>query len=113
MRWDNVRSLEEANAYLETFLPKHIERFMVEPVHAWNLHSPGKGFDLDAIFSVKVIRKASNDNVVRFDNVHYQLLVDKNDTNLRRKWITVEKRLNGNIKFRYVCKHHNYMIKPH
>jgi transposase len=113
MRWDNVRSLEEANAYLETFLPKHNERFMVEPAHAWNLHRPGKGFDLDAIFSVQVIRKVSNDNVVRFDNVHYQLLVDKDDTNLRGKWITVEQRLNGNIKFRYAGKYYNYRIKPY
>jgi hypothetical protein len=82
MRWFNVRSLEEANAYLETFLPKHNERFMVEPANAWNLHRPGKGIDLDAIFGFQVIGKASNDNVVRFDNVHYQLLVGKDDTNL-------------------------------
>jgi hypothetical protein len=95
---------------MSTFLPKHNDRFKVEPAKSWDLHRPTTGLDLDAIFSVQSTRKVSNDNVVRFGNVHYQLLVPDDGPNLRAKTVIVEQRLNGTIKFRYAGKYYNYAI---
>jgi transposase InsO family protein len=110
MRWDHVKTMDEANEHLNTYMPKHDKRFMVKPRHEWNLHRPKAGFDLDAIFSVQDTRKVTNDHVVRFHNKFYQLLVDKDGPNLRAKNVIVEQRLNGNIKIRYAGKYYDYAI---
>lgn len=110
MKWDNIKTLEEANEYLKSFLPEHNKRFMVNPKQPWNLHRPSTGFDLDSIFSIQETRKVSNDNVVRFDNKFYQLLVGSEGPSLRGKDALIEVRLNGNIKIRYGGKYYNYHI---
>jgi hypothetical protein len=108
--YDKINTLDEANEYLEYFLPGHNKRFMVVPAQGFNVHRPKAGFDLDAILSIQHTRTVSNDHVVRFENTHYQLLVSDSGPNLRRKVVTVEKRINGTIKIRYGGKYYNYAI---
>jgi transposase len=112
MRWDNILTMDEGNDYLESFLEKHNNRFMVKPAYDWNLHRSPEGFDLDAIFSIQETRIVGPDNVVRYDTINYQLLIEKDGPNLRGKKITVELRLNGSIKFRFGGKYYSYRIKP-
>jgi transposase InsO family protein len=112
MLWDKVGTLREANEYLEQgFLDKHNKRFMVKPKYSFNLNRPLTGFDLDAILSVQETRVVGKDHVVNFSTKKYQLLVDDNGPNLAGKTVTVEERLNGNLKFRYAGKYYNYGIK--
>ena len=84
---------------------------MVKPAQTWDLHRSAEGFDLDAIYSVQETRIVSSDNVARHENIHYQILVEKDGPNLRGKTVTIETRLNGSIKIRYGEKYYNYMVK--
>ena len=110
MDWDNVTTIEEANAYLQEFLVKHNAKFMKTPAYSFDLHRPKAGFDLDAILSVQESRKVSPDNVVRYDNKFYQLLIGDNGMTLRGKTVIVERRTNGTVKIRCAGKYYNYAI---
>lgn len=61
MRLADVKTLTEANKFLETYLPKHNARFAIAPQKGTNLHRPiSKNFNLDEIFCVKEYRTVSS-----------------------------------------------------
>lgn len=61
MRLAGVKTLTEANKFLETYLPKHNARFAIAPQKRTNLHRAiSKNFNLGEIFCIKEYRTISN-----------------------------------------------------
>ena len=97
MRLANVRTIDQANAFLERYLPIYAERFAVTASKAGDLHRPvPKGIDLDRILCVKTERTLRNDFTIAHDKKLYQVL-----DNTPAKKVTVEERINGSMIVRY------------
>lgn len=97
LRLAGVKSKDEANEFLEGYLPTYNERFSVLPAKEGDLHrkAPGKE-KLKRILCIKTERKIGNDGVVRHNNRFYQL----KNVYRRTKAVTVEERLDGSVHIR-------------
>ena len=75
MRVAGVRTIEEANAYLENeYLPWWNQTLTVKPAEAADAHRPlGKEHDLAAILSHVEPRQVTNDYTVRYRGKVYQI----------------------------------------
>ena len=96
MRLRRIKSIEEANEFLEKYLPQYNERFMVEPVKKVNLHREvPKGIDLKRILCIKNERVVRLDNTIRHEGNLYW--VDDPWKEGKPKKIMVEERLDGKL----------------
>jgi len=97
MRLANICTIDQANAFLEKYLPIYAKRFAVKPAKADNLHRPiPKGMDLDRILCIKTERALRNDFTVAHDKKLYQIL-----DNPRTKKVMVEERVDGRVIIRH------------
>jgi transposase len=93
MRLRGVRTIEEANAFLEEYLPIYNRRFSVRPQERDDLHRPlGRGLDLDTILCIKTERTLRNDFTVAHHRKLYQV-EDKVNTSK----VMVQDRMDGSI----------------
>jgi len=103
MRVAGVRTLEEANAYLENeYLPWWNKTLIVPPANSADAHRPlGKEHDLGAILSHVEQRQVTNDYTIRWDGKFYQ--IDRRDvrTGMRKANVRVEQRLDGSLAVRF------------
>jgi transposase len=103
MRVAGVRTLEEANAYLEKeFLPWWNQTLVVTPAHGADAHRPlAKEHDLAAVLSHVEKRQVTNDYTIRWDAKFYQ--IDRQDVRpgMRKAWVRVEQRLDGSLAVRF------------
>ena len=97
MRLANVCTIDQANAFLEKYLPVYAKRFAIKPAKRGNLHRPiPKGMDLDRILCIKTKRTLRNDFTVAHDKRLYQVLDD-----VRTKKVVVEDRIDGSVIIRH------------
>jgi transposase len=97
MRLRGIRTLEEANAFLEEYLPIYNRRFSVGPKERDNLHRPlGRGLDLDAILCIKTERTLRNDFTVAHNKKLYQI-----EDKVRGSKVMVQDRLDGSLVITY------------
>ena len=97
MRLANICTIDEANAFLERYLPIYAERFAVEPSKASDMHRPiPGGMDLDRILCVKTERTLRNDFTIAHAKKLYQIL-----DNVVAKKVVVEERVDGSMIIRY------------
>ena len=97
MRLRKIASIDEANKFLEYYLPVFAKRFGVPPAKEGDLHRPlPKGIDLDRILCVKTDRVLRNDFTVAHDKKLYQVL-----DNVRAKKVTVEEHIDGSMIIRH------------
>ena len=106
MRLLGIKSVEEANAFLETYLPRHNKRFRREArltadLHRLALHTR----ELDRIFCVREQRTVKNDFTIAYDGKLYQI-----EQLTRAKKVTVEKRLDGNMHIIYKGQDLRYRV---
>jgi hypothetical protein len=103
MRVAGVRTLEEANAYLENeYLLWWNKTLIVMPANPEDAHRPlGKEHDLAAILSHVERRQVTNDYTIRWDGQFYQ--IDRRDVRagMRKAWVRVEQRWEGSIAVRF------------
>lgn len=100
MRLKNIKTKDEANKFLEGYLPKFNQRFAIEPLNPINLHRPiPKAIDLDKILSIKTKRALRSDFTVRHNKNLYQILDMPEGS--RTKQVLVEERLNGKLYINY------------
>jgi transposase len=97
MRLQGVKSVEEANAFLENYLPKHNKRFRKEARLTADLHRPAlHARDLDRILCIKEERTVKNDFTIAYEGKLYQI-----EQMTRAEKVTVEVRLDGSLHITY------------
>ena len=100
MRLKNISTKEEANKFLEGYLPKHNKRFSKLPINIANLHREiPKELNLESIFSLKTKRVLKNDWTISYDNQLYQ--IEETPFNTRIKSVVVEERIDNTIHLIY------------
>ncbi len=97
MRLRGIRTIQEANVFLEEYLPVYNRRFSVSPKGRGDLHrSVGKGVDLDAILCIKTERALRNDFTVAHNKKLYQV-----EDKVRGSRVMVQERLDGSLVMIY------------
>jgi hypothetical protein len=98
MRLRGISAIDEANRFLQDYLPVYNKKFMVAPVNKEDLHRPvPKGIDLEKILCIRTERTVRNDHTIVHDRKLYQI-----DEAVLSKKVTVQQRING--KMLIVCK---------
>jgi len=106
MRLRGIKSVEEANAFLETYLPKHNMRFQKQARLKADLHRPAlHARELDRIFCIREDRTVKNDFTIAYDGKLYQI-----EQVTRAEKVVVEKRLNGSLHITYKGRDLRYRI---
>jgi transposase len=103
LRVAEVKTLEQANAYLETeFLPWWNQTLVVAPANPDDAHRPlGKEHSLPASLSYVETRQVGNGYTIQLDNRTYQIARQDIRAGLRRASVRVELRLDGSIAVRF------------
>jgi transposase-like protein len=97
MRLKGIRTLEEANQFLEGYLPLYNKRFSVCPKEGDNFHRPlPKGLALDTILCIKTERSLRNDFTVAHNKKLYQI----KDT-IKASKVMVQERVDGSMIMTY------------
>ncbi|MBI5748390.1 MAG: ISNCY family transposase [Nitrospinae bacterium] len=93
MRLRGIKTIDEANKFLQEYLPEYNRKFAVKPKKEDNLHREiPKGLNLDGILCIKTERALRNDFTISHNGRLYQIL-DKTSA----KRIQVEERVNGTM----------------
>ncbi|NQT21881.1 MAG: ISNCY family transposase [Candidatus Omnitrophica bacterium] len=97
MRLADICTIDQANAFLEKYLPVYAKRFAIKPAKKDNLHRPvPKSMDLNRILCIKTKRALRNDFTVAHNKRLYQIL-----DNIRAKRVVVEDKINGSMVIRH------------
>ena len=115
MRLAGVSTKEEANKFLESFLPAYNERFAKEPIKEGDLHQPlGEDVNIREIFCLKATRTINDGYIVRWKGRRF--LIDNVMIAMRRRKVEVREHFDGKItiKFngRYLDFHEIFESKP-
>ncbi|MFH1683607.1 MAG: ISNCY family transposase [Candidatus Margulisiibacteriota bacterium] len=117
LRLAGISTIPDANRFLdETYLAKHNQKFSVPPKNKTDVHrSIGKTeAELDAIFSFQEVRVLCNDYTIHWKSRLFQVEKRQPYFLLPRTRVTVEERLNGQVKIRYKGKYLKmHEIDPH
>jgi hypothetical protein len=93
MRLRGIRTKEEANAFLEEYLPRYNERFRVCPAHEADVHVKlPRHVDLDEYLCIKTKRTIRNDNTIALDGRLYQI------EERGGKKVVVQERIDGSLR---------------
>jgi hypothetical protein len=103
MRVEGIRTIEEANQYLEDiYIPFWNERFAIEAADPGDVHRPlPEEVNLKQLFSRTDTRSVANDFTIRYKNVRYQIAQDQADGIRPKDRIILEHRLDGTLRFRH------------
>ena len=94
MRLAGIKTKEEANHFLETYLPKYNRRFSVKAREQANVHLPALGDqELRRILSIQEKRVVRNDATIRYGTKLYQIL----NVAKSLKEVVVQERIDGKI----------------
>lgn len=97
MRLLGIKSVDEANEFLTTYLPKYNRRFMKPAASEADLHRPAlHSRELDRILCIKEERTVKNDFTIAHNNMLYQI-----EQVTRAKRVMVEERLDGTVHITY------------
>ena len=93
MRLRGIKTIEEANKFLEYYLPIYNKRFSFKAIEDGDLHRKlPKGIDLDRILCIKTKRGLRNDFTVRHNKRLYQVI-----DHVHTKAVIVEDRIDGTM----------------
>lgn len=109
LRLAGVATIEQANEFLKTYLPKFNSKFSVIPNKKTNLHkiiSKQIAKKLPQIFSIQENRKINNDYTIMFKNQFFQLEQKQSTTVYKKDTVIIEEHLNGEIK---ICLKNHYL----
>lgn len=97
MRLLGTKSVDEANEFLTTYLPKYNKKFKKEAASEADLHRPSPhSRELDRILCIKEDRTVKNDFTIAHNNTIYQI-----EQATRAKMVKVEERLDGTLHITY------------
>jgi hypothetical protein len=93
MRLAGIHTVEEANEFLERWLPVYNKRFRVVAAEEADLHRPAlSARELDKILCIKEERTVRNDFTIPYDGKLYQI-----EDRVKGKKVMVEERINGSL----------------
>jgi hypothetical protein len=103
LRVARVRTLEQANAYLEQeFVPWWNQHLRVLPANPTDAHRPlGPEHDLAASLSQVETRQIDNDYTIRWDGKLYRIMRADVRTGMRGGTVRIEARLDGALAVRF------------
>lgn len=102
MRLAEIRTLEEANRFLEeVFLPFWERRYARVPRQAHDAHRGLQGYRLEQILSVREARSVANDLTVRWKAQTWAIPRSQARAGLRGARVEVERRLDGSVWARF------------
>ncbi len=88
-----IKTIDEANRYLETYFATHNKRFAVRPKEQENLHREiPQGLNLDTILCIRTVRPLRNDFTIVHNRKLYQI-----ECETKIKEVTVQERLDGSM----------------
>lgn len=98
MRLARIRTEDEANEFLDWYLPKHNRKFSISPAKKGNLHRkpPGKK-ELKKILCIRTKRHLRKDAVIEHNKKFYQI---EGIPSRRIRKVIVEDRLDGSMHVR-------------
>jgi hypothetical protein len=107
MRLAGVCTCEEANRFLDVYLPKHNRRFMKEPLRRQDLHRPvPKSLNLDDIFCLQGIRTVNNGYIIKWASRTFVLT--RPSLTVRRQKVVVREWFDGRLSIRFKGKDLEY-----
>jgi hypothetical protein len=115
MRLAGIATIEEANKFLEEYIPKFNARFSVVPNRKANLHRNVNSQlkeKLPQVFSRQSRRMVHNDYTVMFENKYFQLNKEQPTTVYKKDAVIIEEHLDGNIKINHDGHYLNYAVLP-
>lgn len=93
MRLRDIRTKDQANAFLEEYLPRYNERFSVCPAHEADVHvTLPPHVDLNRYLCIKTERTIRKDNTIALDGRLYQI------EERGGKKVVVEEKLDGSLR---------------
>jgi transposase len=115
LRLAGITDIDEANKFLEKYIPKFNAKFAVGPKRTNDLHKqPIKEIQnkLPQIFSIQNTRVVMNDYTVRFANGYYQLDETQPTTVYKKDKVIIEEHLNGEVKINLKNHYLNFKVLP-
>ena len=104
MRLAGVSNKEQANKFLDSYLPKYIKKFGIRAARKGDFHMPMPDhINLEQILCIKKERRLRDDNTVSYEGRLY-LIEDR----LTTKTVMVEQRTSGSIHLNSNGKYLNY-----
>lgn len=111
MRLAGIRTLEEANRFLESYLETFNQRFMKEALEPGDLHRPlPKSVVLGDILCIKGLRTINDGYLIRWRSQTYVL--EKRSLSVRRQKVVVLDRFDGRVSFRFKDRDLEYRPAP-
>lgn len=97
MRLLGIKSIDDANEFLKTYLPKYNRKFKKKAASDANLHRPAlNSRELDRILCIKEERTVKKDFTVAHNCKRYQI-----EEATRAQKVMIEERLDGTIRISY------------
>lgn len=105
MRLQKIDTLEEANAFLTSFIDDFNKRFAKPPQDPINAHRPLLPMhNLDRILCERVQRRLSKNLTLQYKNVTYQVITERPDYAMRKAAVEVRESKDGSIAIEYKGK---------
>jgi hypothetical protein len=102
LRVHKINDIDSANEFLNYFIEqKWSKKFAIKPIAEFDAHRPYYGYDLDAIFSIQVVRTVKNDFTFKISNQEYQIEKRSMKPGLKKAKVLIELRLDGTLRARY------------
>lgn len=93
MRLRGIKTIEEANKFLDKYLPLYNRKFAVKPKGKENLHRDiPKGLNLHNVLCIKTERALRNDFTIAHNKRLYQI-----EDKVKAEKVIVEERINGSM----------------
>ena len=108
LRLAGISTLEQANAFLDSYLPKYNARFALPPRRKTNLHRPvPKNLDLDEIFCLKEYRTIGNGFTFQWTS---RLFLIKNPSiTMKKQRVCILEHFNGEIMLKLKDKYLSFI----
>lgn len=93
MRLKGIKTIEEANKFMVSYLPLYNKKFAVKPKEKGDIHRDiPKGMNLDRMLCIKTERTLRNDFTIAHSGKLYQI-----QGKIKAKKVIVEERINGTM----------------
>lgn len=105
LRLNKISTIEEANAFLPTFIEDYNRRFAVVPKDSNNAHRPLLlEQDPEIIFTVREFRYLSKNLTFQYKNTIYQIQTEREVYTLRQCKVAIREKKDGSIEVLYKGK---------